>query len=321
VNEWRDLEPSFADAMNVADSSTINVSSPRNTGSAAVNFTRADLMALTKARLSLMVLITTFIGFWLASSDGIYWMLLVHTLFGTTLTALSSSVFNQLMEIDIDRKMARTADRPLPARRMSAPAAMVIGTLLAAFGILHLVMKVNDGSAMLAALTLFVYVFIYTPMKQRSTFNTIIGAVAGAIPPMIGWVAGGGGYTIEAWFLFGVLFFWQLPHFIAINWMYRDQYKDAGFVMWANTDHSGGKSAALALFFSVCITVLLAVPYFFGFANIVSLIGGVILGGVMIAMAVNFGKQRTRPSARKLFFYTLIYLPLVLALLVITWTN
>jgi len=306
--------------MIVAENPTY-VTSSSKTGVSPSTFTRADLMALTKARLSLLVLVTTFIGFWLASSDGINWMRLVHTLIGTAFAAAASSVFNQLMEIDIDSRMKRTADRPLPAKRLPAPAALVIGTLLAAFGILHLTMNVNDDAAMLAALTLFIYVFIYTPMKQRSTFNTIVGAVAGAIPPMIGWVAGGGGYTIEAWFLFGVLFFWQLPHFIAINWMYRDQYRDAGFVMWANTDESGSKSAALSLLFSMCITILFAVPYFCGFAGIGSLIGGALLGGVMVAMAVNFGKLRTRQSARKLFFYTLIYLPIALALLVISWAN
>lgn len=278
-------------------------------------------MALTKARLSLLVLITTFMGFWLASRDGIQWMLLIHTLIGTALAAAASSVFNQLMEIDIDSRMKRTADRPLPSRRLPVPAALAIGAILGALGIVHLAVKVNAGASMLAALTLFIYVFVYTPMKQRSTLNTIVGAVAGAIPPMIGWVAGGGGYTIEAWFLFGLLFFWQLPHFIAINWMYRDQYRDAGFVMWANTDDSGGKSAVLALLFSMCITVLFALPYFYGFAGIVSLVGGVLLGGVMVALSVNFGKLRTREAARRLFFYTLIYLPLSLILLVISWKN
>ncbi len=290
--------------------------------SADAAFTRADFMALTKARLSLLVLVTTFVGFWLASgSGGIQWMLLAHTLFGTALAAAASSVFNQLMEMEVDARMARTADRPLPAKRLPAPAAFGIGWALAAFGLVHLGVKVNTPASMLAGLTLFLYVFVYTPMKQKSSFNTIVGAVAGAIPPVIGWVAAGGSFGIEAAFLFGVLFFWQLPHFLAINWMYREQYRDAGFVMWANDDDGGSRTAILSLVFSVCLVVLFAVPYVFGFGNVVSLIVGGGLGGLMVALAVGFGRLRTRVAARKLFFYTLIYLPLALVLLVFTWQS
>lgn len=285
-------------------------------------FSRADLMALTKARLSFLVLVTTFFGFWLASSGkDIEWMLLIHTLIGTALTAAASSVFNQIMEMDIDARMARTADRPLPARRLAPSVAFGIGWGLAALGIVHLGVKVNALAAMLAALTLLIYVFVYTPMKQASSLNTLVGAVAGAIPPVIGWAAAGGGFGIEALFLFGVLFFWQLPHFLAINWMYRDQYRDAGFVMWANRDEQGTLTAVLSLVFSICTTAWMALPYLSGFGNPVSLVGGTILGGAMIVLAVRYGKTRTREDARRLFFYTLIYLPLVLGLLALTWID
>jgi len=179
----------------------------------------------------------------------------------------------------------------------------------------------------LTGLTLVVYVFIYTPMKQKSSLNTIVGAVSGGIPPMIGWVAASGKtgmfwdslWTPECWFLFGLLFLWQLPHFVAINWMYRDQYRDAGFVMWSNDDESGKKTANLAILFSAMTLALMVVPTIFKFANIGFLIGGVLLSGVMLALAVKFRQTCTRQAARKLFFYTLIYLPLVLVLLVATW--
>ena len=283
---------------------------------------RADLMALTKARLSLMVLVTTFIGFWAASRSlgNFDWWLLVHTLIGSALAAAASSVFNQLIEIEIDAKMKRTADRPLPARKISPTAAFVLGWILAALGLLHLGAKVNTTAAVLTGLTLVVYVFVYTPMKQRSSFNTIVGAVSGAIPPMIGWVAAGGEvWTPECWFLFGLLFLWQLPHFVAINWMYRDQYREAGFVMWSNNDDSGKKTANLAILFSAMTLALMVVPSIYGFANIGFLIGGGLLSGVMLWLAIQFRQVCTRTAARKLFFYTLIYLPLVLVLLVLTW--
>ncbi len=305
--------------MNVAEHEA--VAHATDDSGIASRFSRADLMALTKARLSLLVLVTTFFGFWLASGTGIAWMLLVHTLFGTALTAAASSVFNQIMEMDIDARMARTADRPLPARRLAPPLAFGIGWGLAALGIVHLGVKVNASAAMLAALTLLIYIFVYTPMKQASSLNTLVGAVAGAIPPVIGWVAAGGSFGIEALFLFGVLFFWQLPHFLAINWMYRDQYRNAGFVMWANRDDRGTLTAVLSLVFSICTTVWMALPCLFGFGNLVSLVGGTILGGVMIALAVRYGKTRSRIDARRLFFYTLIYLPLVLGLLAFTWID
>lgn len=297
---------------------------PRQSG-----LSRADLMALTKARLSLMVLVTTFVGFWAASRslgrfDG--WLLL-HTLIGSALAAAASSVFNQIIEVDIDARMKRTADRPLPARKISPTAAFVLGWVLAALGLLHLGTKVNTGAAVLTGLTLVIYVFIYTPMKQKSSFNTIVGAVSGGIPPMIGWVAAGGKeahfwddlLTPECWFLFGLLFLWQLPHFVAINWMYRDQYREAGFVMWSNDDESGAKTGNLAILFSAMTLALMVVPSIYRFANVGFLIGGGLLSGMMLVLAVRFRRSCTRQAARKLFFYTLIYLPLVLLLLVLTW--
>ena len=297
----------------------------------AQGLSRADVMALTKARLSLMVLVTTFIGFWVAArSIGQFdWWLLVHTLIGSALAAAASSVFNQLIEIDIDAKMKRTADRPLPARKITPTAAFVLGWVLAALGLLHLGRMVNTGAAVLTGLTLVVYVFIYTPMKQKSSWNTIVGAVSGAIPPMIGWVAATGKsgsfldslWTPECWFLFGLLFLWQLPHFVAINWMYRDQYRDAGFVMWSNDDESGAKTANLAILFSAMTLALMVVPQVYGFAGVGFLVGGVILSGVMLWLAVQFRRECSRGAARKLFFYTLIYLPLVLVLLVVFWSG
>ena len=285
-------------------------------------FSGADLMALTKARLSLLVIITTLVGFWLASKSagaGLDWVKLMHTVVGSALAACAASVFNQLMEIDIDARMARTSDRPLPAKKLSPAAAFAIGWVLAAMGIVHLAVKVNAEASAAAAATLLVYVFVYTPLKRRSTLNTLVGAVSGALPPLIGWFGAGGGLGVEAWFLFGLLFFWQLPHFVAINWMYREQYEQAGFVMWSNGDESGARTAKLALGFSICMVLLMLVPPIAGFCALWAAGLGVLASARMVMLAGKFWQDRTRDSARRLFLYTLLYLPISLALLIIGW--
>ncbi|MFK5921561.1 MAG: heme o synthase [Verrucomicrobiota bacterium] len=281
--------------------------------SAAVGW-REDLMTLTKARLSALVVMTTLFGYLLAarSHDSFSWWILGHTIFGTLLTAFGAAAFNQVMELEADAKMDRTADRPLPTRRVSTAAAFVMGWLFSAFGVVHLAMKVDFLAAVFAAVTLLTYLFIYTPMKTRSTWNTVIGAVAGALPPLIGWTAAGGTLTLGGAYLFALLFFWQMPHFLAINWMYRDQYVQGGFVMWSNDDDDGSKTSRLAIIFSLFTVVIPIMPVMSGEAHGWFLIPGVFLGAVMLKYALVFRKVRTREKARALFFYTLAYLPLVL---------
>jgi protoheme IX farnesyltransferase len=283
-------------------------------------------MALTKARLSGLVVVTTLAGYWLGTDrggdfDG--WRL-AHTLLGTTLCAFGSAVFNQLIEIEPDARMARTADRPLPGRRIPATAAFMIGVVLSGWGVVHLVNMVNVEAAALAAATLVTYLFIYTPLKQRSTTNTLVGAVSGALPPVIGWAAAAGpeptalGFRwewlnrAESWWLFALLFFWQLPHFLAINWMYRDDYRRAGFVMWSNDDESGALTSLLALIFSLCLVPVAVAPAVAGFAGWWVAVAGGVLTGWLLWLAVKFRRDRTRPSARRLFFATLAYLPIAL---------
>jgi len=289
---------------------------------------REDVMALTKARLSGLVVMTTLAGYWLGVergglADG--WRL-VHTVFGTALCAFGSAVFNQLIEIEHDARMARTAGRPLPARRIPAAAAFLIGLVLSGWGVVHLVAKVNVESAALAAATLVTYLFIYTPLKQRSSTNTLVGAVSGALPPVIGWAAAAGPdpaalafrwewlHRSEAWWLFALLFFWQLPHFLAINWMYRDEYRRAGFVMWSNDDDSGALTSALALGFTLALLPIALWPVVSGFASWPAGVGLLALTGWLLRLARVFRRDRTRPSARRLFFATLAYLPLALIL-------
>ncbi len=281
---------------------------------------RKDLAVLTKVRLNTFVLVTTFFGYFLgAKTHGWDWMQLFHTILGTAAAAFGSAAFNQLMEIDLDARMARTADRPLPSKRMDVLVAFVIGVLLSAFGLVHLSVMVNKMTAVLALITLVTYVFLYTPMKRKHSVNTLIGAVPGAIPPMIGWTAAGGALDESAWFLFALLFLWQLPHFIAINWMCREEYESAGYRMWSNGDVSGVKSARLCLWFSACLMLLPLWPYLSGLATLPWLMCGVLLGVRLIMLSRNFGQAGDRASARRLFLFTLLYLPAALTVLAVCW--
>lgn len=289
---------------------------------ASLSRTHRDLVAITKARLSALVVVTTLCGYLAATRSGGFSIItLAHILVGTVLAAFGSAVFNQLMEVDADARMTRTADRPLPARRMPAGVAFVLGWVLAAFGILHLGMMVNVASAAIAAATLLSYLFIYTPMKRRSSWNTLVGAVSGALPPLIGWT--GGGQAVWTWgaaFLFALLFLWQLPHFVAINWMYREEYERGGFVMWSNGDENGERTARLALGFSLAVFFLPLMPVLTGVTDPWFLLPGMLTGAWMVRLAHRFFRSRERADARSLFFFTLLYLPVILTASLLTWS-
>lgn len=281
---------------------------------------RQDLAVLMKVRLNFFVLITAFFGFLLASRGVTFeWMKLVHTILGAAAAAFGSSAFNQLMEIELDARMKRTADRPLPSRRMDPVVAFAIGWVLCAIGIIHLAVQVGHLAAYLTAATIAIYVFVYTPLKRFSSTNTLVGAVPGAIPPVIGWVGAGGHLGWEACFLFGLLFFWQLPHFIAINWLCREEYESVGYKMWSNGDLTGRKSGLLSAVFALMLAAWSLVPALLGFANVLWTIGGPLLALVMMALALKFSRDGQRTSARRLFFFTLLYLPVSLLVLALAW--
>lgn len=290
---------------------------------------RADFMMLTKARLSSLVVVTTVAGYVLSpTGDFLSWGLL-NTLIGTTLTAFGAGVFNQLMEMSADARMNRTAGRPLPAMRVPPAGAFVLGWVLSAIGIMHLGVRVNAEASALAVLTLVTYLFIYTPMKQRSALNTLVGAVSGAIPPVIGWVAAAGPHELQrgllrwelftqpqALFLFSLLFLWQLPHFLAINWMYREEYIRGGFVMWSNDDLSGKKTARLALLWTAPMLGLCVWPPLTGFVHWIFAAPSLLATLYLLKLGAVFHRTGERTDARKLFFATLIYLPVMLIALI-----
>lgn len=284
---------------------------------------RDDLTALTKLRLSVLVVLTSLFGYFVAAKTmgDFSWSILWHILLGTILAAFGASVFNQLMEVDADKLMTRTSDRPLPSNRMPQPLAFILGWLLSAFGLIHLGVMVNVIAAGMGAATLLVYLFIYTPMKRASSLNTIVGAVSGAIPPLIGWTGAGASLiSFGALFLFLLLFLWQMPHFAAINWIYRDEYARGGFKMWSNEDESGVRTGRIAVFFSALVVLFgIFFPLFAPVLEFWFAIPGGLLGLAMLLLALKFKKTGERADARRLFFYTLLYLPLMMVFAFLAW--
>jgi protoheme IX farnesyltransferase len=277
-----------------------------------------DLMQLTKARLSLLVVITTWLGYCMASTGPINWLRLLHAVLGTAIAAASAAVLNQVAEADVDRLMERTRHRPIPAGRMKRSHACILGIVLGVLGCGYLWLAVNTISAVLAAITVGVYLWIYTPMKRRTSLCTLAGAVAGAIPPMIGWVAARPSLDFGAWVLFGVLFTWQMPHFLAIAWMYRDEYAQAGFVMLPREDATGSNTAMQAVLYTLGLGLVSVFPFAAGLTGTDYLAGALALDSMFLLLALQFLLQRERSSARSLFLASIIYLPLLLGLMVCT---
>jgi heme o synthase len=289
-------------------------SEARNSGSGLMR----DLMELIKARLTLLVLLTTAVGFYIGAEGPVDWKALLHTVFGTAAAAAGAAALNQWWEYKLDAMMQRTRSRPVPAGRMPPTEAVIIGAALAIFGVVYLAFLSNALSAALAAITIIIYIFAYTPLKLVSTFNTALGAVPGALPPMVGWAAARGTLNAGAWMLFAILFFWQLPHFFAIAWMYRDDYARAGFQMISSDDRTGERSASQSVFFCMVLFVVAGLPAFLGIATVFYLLVELILGAVFIAVAMRFLKTRARSDARRLFITSIIYLPLLLGTLVLS---
>ena len=280
-----------------------------------------DLLVLIKFKLNLFVLLTAFLGFFLASKGGGFsWIALGHTLLGTALLAFGSAVANQLLEIHLDRKMQRTAERPLPQSRISVMSAFCLAWFLNAFGLVHLLQMVGLEAALLGATTALIYIFIYTPLKTVTSFNTVIGALTGAFPPMIGWIGGGGNLgDLGAIYLGGALFFWQFPHFVAINWICRKEYRVAGYKMWANHDESGKQTARFVLVLSLLLAGFSFCPLIAGWTSIQFIWTLGVSSSILLFSSGLFLKAPSRQSARKYFLSTLLYLFTLCLGLAITW--
>ena len=278
----------------------------------------SDVAELVKARLTLLVLLTTAVGFYLGSETPVDFYALFHVVFGTAAAAAGAAALNQWWERRADALMHRTRTRPIPAGRMPPLEALVLGTALSIFGIVYLALACNPLSATLTAITVAIYIFAYTPLKRASTANTAVGAIPGAIPPMIGWAAARGDLGPGAWSLFAIVFLWQMPHFFAIAWMCREDYARGGFRMISSEDSTGERSASQSVFFCILLLVLAGLPAFFGIVSYVYQAIELLLGGLFVAVAMRFLRLRTQSAARLLFVASIAYLPLLLAALVLT---
>ncbi len=276
---------------------------------------------LVKARLTGLVLLTAWVGFHLGGQGAKDFPLLVAAMLGTGLLAGGAAVLNQYLERDWDALMPRTQNRPLPARLIAADRALVFGGLLAVAGMAQLAVFVNLLTSLLGAIALSLYLFVYTPLKRVTSFNTLVGAVPGALPPLMGWAAARGTVDVGGWSLFAILFFWQLPHFLAIAWMYRDQYGKAGYIMLPNVDPSGRRTGWQALSHAVGLLPAGLLPVLLGIAGNLYCIGAVVLTLIFVVCAFSFARELSHRSARRLFLYSILYLPLLLGMMVFDKTG
>jgi protoheme IX farnesyltransferase len=276
----------------------------------------SSYMALTKARLSAMVLVTAAVGFVLAAAPGASWLTFVWTVLGTALAAGAAATFNQVLEMPRDALMVRTCRRPLVCGALSVRHACIAGSAMAFAGIGILLIGANVLAAVLAALTITLYVGVYTPMKTRSSLNTFVGAVVGAMPPMIGWAAATGSLSEGAFVLGAVLFVWQIPHFLALAWMYREDYARGGFIMLPVVDQNGELTCRVMVVTSLLMLPIALVAVLAGLAGWLFAAASLLLGLMLIVLAMRLYLQRTHPNARAVFLASIVYLPLLMGMLV-----
>jgi protoheme IX farnesyltransferase len=277
----------------------------------------ADFVTLTKPRLNFLVLITTLGGMYIAAPDGVALPVLFHALLGTALVAGGAAALNQVWERDTDGLMRRTRLRPIPGGRLRAADGAWFGTLLSATGLIELTWKVNPLASAVAAATLVSYVFVYTPLKTRTSLSTLIGAVPGALPPVIGWAAATGSISIGAVVLFGIVFLWQMPHFLAIAWLYRDDYRHARIPLLPVLEPDGRRTGQQALLYAAALWPVSLLPAAIGLADVPYSILATLLGAGLIVLSAMFARERSTLTARRLFLYSIIYLPLLWTALVL----
>jgi protoheme IX farnesyltransferase len=272
---------------------------------------------LFKARLTFLVLLTNLVGFYLGFHGPVNYWLMLHSVLGTALVAAGAAALNQFLERDLDAKMERTRNRPLPSGRLEPASVLLIGGACAATGLIYLAFAVNLLTSVIGAITLLSYLWIYTPLKRHTWLNTAIGAIPGGLPPLMGWTAARGELTIEGWALFAILAFWQLPHFLAIAWMYREDYERAGFKMLPVIDPQGQRTGRQAVSHALGLLPISLCPFLFKLTGPVYLAGALVLGLVFIWCAVRFSRELTLSRARQLFYASILYLPLLLGMMVI----
>jgi heme o synthase len=272
---------------------------------------------LTKARLTSLVLLTTLVGFYIGIRGAVDYGLMIFTLLGTALLASGASALNQLLERQFDARMKRTEHRPLPSGRLHPDTVLILGAITSIAGLLLLAWKVNPLTSLLGAVTLISYIFVYTPLKRVTSLNTVVGAIPGALPPLMGWTAARGEITVEGWALFAILFFWQLPHFMAIAWIYREDYARGGFVMLPLMDPTGERTGRHAVSHTLGLLPVSLFPVVLGMAGWIYLGSAIVLGGMFLIAAVRFSRHLSMEHARQLFYASILYLPLLFGVMVL----
>ncbi len=273
-------------------------------------------LELTKPRIAIMLVLTAAAGFYLGGKS-FDLLLFLNSMIAITLLAFGVSTLNQYWERESDKLMERTATRPLPSGKITPFEALVFGSLLCLSAEIYLAVAVNFLTALLGLIVIIGYVFIYTPLKSRTSMSTAVGAIPGALPPLMGFTAASNEISIAAWITFAILFFWQFPHFLAIAWMYRDQYAKAGILMLPVIEPSGKITARQIVIFAVLTLIISVLPYFFGFAGVIYLVGAILLGFWFLYESIKMAREKSDSQARKLLRVSVIYLPLIYLILVL----
>lgn len=268
----------------------------------------SDYVLLIKPELTLLSVATALCGAWLALRGTEHYVQLIHTFIGTLLIGGSAGVLNQYMERHYDVLMNRTKHRPLPSKRLRPADALIFGIALGWSGLLYLIIFTNWLSVLLSFLTLIIYLGIYTPLKRKTPHATALGGISGALPPLIGWSIVRGTLTLEAWALFFILLFWQMPHFLSLAWMYRNDYALAGYKVLPVLDTDGRATSLKILVYAIALFVASLIPYFIGSGDIVYFYFALILSIGYILMSIYFFFVRTNKAARKLFLSSLLFL-------------
>ena len=276
-----------------------------------------DYVALTKPRITWLILMSTGVGYFFGAKGGWNLLTILHTIIGTGLIASGTAALNQWYEREADAKMKRTQSRPLPAGRLGAGKALGFAIAISAAGFAELYFGANPLAAWLGLFTLLTYLFVYTPLKQRSPHSTTIGAIPGAMPPLIGYAAASGTLTAEAWVLFAILFLWQFPHFYAIAWMYREDYERAGIRMLPVVEPDGESTARRILLYSMVLIPISVIPKFLAMTGNLYLIGALALGLLFLYAGVRVSFERTRQQARRVLLASVMYLPILYGLMLL----
>lgn len=276
----------------------------------------AAFLELTKPRIAFMLVLTSAAGFYLGSKGSFDFLLFINSMIGIVLLAFGVATLNQFIERRTDALMERTAKRPIPTNKVSPAEALIFGLILTVSAEIYLAFLVNTLTAILGLVVIVGYVLLYTPLKTKTSVSTAIGAIPGAMPPLMGWTSSANEITLGAWVLFALLFLWQFPHFLAIAWMYKDQYEKAGILMLPVVEKKGTITATQIVTFTLMLLPISVAPYFMGFAGMIYLVGASVLGLWFLISSIQTARAKSVEQARKLLLVSVLYLPVIFALMV-----